>query len=122
MFDSHTKNLISLAPSLDELNLDELAKELTKTYAYIVSERIRLRDLEQSPFENEDLHKTINKMRRLAFSYEAYVSFLPERQNRASAAFVAGSAHHVCLMAKKLLSKESSPSVLAFEGISTEVC
>jgi hypothetical protein len=92
MFDPTTAALIRAAPPLDGLDLDNLPKRLTEAFADIVSARIRLRG---TPGDADDLAlgATIAELRRIAAAHEAYAALLPDRENRASAAFVAASAH-----------------------------
>lgn len=96
MFDPITTQLIRAAPALDGLDLDSLPKQLTSAFADIVSARILLRSASSEP--SPDLLATLSNMRRLAAAHEAYVALLPERTNRAAAAFVAASAHQACML------------------------
>ncbi len=121
MFDSETVALISGAPELDGLNLAELPQLLTKAYAQIISARIRLRESVDEDKCSADIVIINNDMRRLAFTQETFVSVLAERENRAAAAFVAGTAHYVSLLAEKNRIEESSPSYLGYQAISPEV-
>ena len=121
MFDSVTVELISSAPALDGLDLSELPQLLTEAYTTIVSARIRLRESAVENRYTEDFIEVIRKMRRLAFTQEALVSVLAERENRAAAAFVGGTAHYVRLLAEKALPEESRPSYLSYQAISPEV-
>lgn len=120
MFDADTVNLMRSAPKLEGLDLEALPQRLTETYASIVAARIRVREEGGAPV-SPVLSEMIEEMRRLAFSLEALVSIVPERQNRASAAFVAGAAHHVGVMAANLASKDRPPSMLGLQGISPAV-
>lgn len=121
MFDAETVALISRAPPLDGIDLADLPQRLTNAYVNIVSARIRLRDPAASEALPEDISKIIREMKRLAFSHEAFVSVLPERDNRAAAAFVAGGAHHVSLLAEKIRDETPRASNLSFQSISPEV-
>lgn len=121
MFDSETVDLISGAPSLDGLNLAELPQLLTKAYTTIVSARIRLRESVDEDKQSADIIKINSEMRRLAFTQEAFVSVLAQRENRAAAAFVGGTAHYVSLLAEKIWIKELKPSYLGYQAISPEV-
>jgi superfamily II DNA/RNA helicase len=121
MFDSDTAALIASAPALPELDLADLPQQLTNAYATLVSARIRLQKLAEDDPLPEDIARIVNEMRRLAFSHEAFVSVLGDRENRTAAAFVAGSAHHVTLLADKLRTRGLRSSHLTLEGISPEV-
>ena len=97
MFDPITTALIRSAPPLDGLDLDELPKRLTNAFADIVSARIRLRTATET-HESEELARTLAELRRVAAAHESYVALLPDRENRAAAAFVAASAHQACML------------------------
>jgi hypothetical protein len=60
-------------------------------------------------------------MRRIASAHEAFVSALPERDDRSAAAFVAGSAHHVCMLADSVRPGSGSLSYLGIEAVSAEI-
>lgn len=121
MFDADTVALISGAPALDGVNLAELPQRLTNAYASIVSARIRMREPGRDRALPEDIIKIVSEMKRLAFTHEAFVSVLAERENRAAAAFVAGTAHHVSLLAEKIRAETPRPSNLGLQSISPEV-
>lgn len=112
---------MSRAPTLSGLNIAELPQRLTNAYATIVAARIRFRETEGASEIPEVLAETVREMKRLAFTHEAFVSIIPERENRASAAFVAGAAHHVSLLAEKIQNREPRPSYLGFQAVSPEV-
>lgn len=120
MFDSETVDLISGAPALDGLSLAELPQLLTKAYTTIVSARIQLRESADENKYSTDIVKINSEMRRLAFTQEAFVSVLAERENRAAAAFVGGTAHYVSLLTEKIR-PASRPSYLGYQAISPEV-
>src|SRR5262245_13473186 len=122
MFDAETVQLIARAPPLDELDLERLPQRLTEIYAQIVAARVRLRHVAAEGALPADIVQSIGEMRRLASANEAFVSTVPDRDNRAAAAFVAASAHHVCLLAERALdASDFRPSQLGIESISPEV-
>ncbi|MHB0990280.1 MAG: DEAD/DEAH box helicase [Burkholderiales bacterium] len=123
MFDADTVNLMSRAPVLSGLDIAELPQRITNAYAAIVAARIRLREPEEIGVIPEAVSVIVSEMKRLAFTLEAFVSVISEQENRASAAFVAGAAHHVSLLAKKLqiVEPEPRPSYLEFQAISPDV-
>lgn len=98
MFDPTTAQLIRAAPPLAGLDLDGLPKRLTEAYADIVSARIRLRG-SRPEMDDEGLMATIAELRRIAAAHETYAALLPNRVNRASAAFVAASANQAISLA-----------------------
>ncbi|HDS1824801.1 DEAD/DEAH box helicase [Stenotrophomonas maltophilia] len=114
MFDRETLDLIASAPSLQGLESRDLAKELTAAYTKIVAARIRLRSGEEADHGIESL---IDEMRRLAFVQESLVSLAPESDTRRSAAFVAGTAHHVVFQAEALSAEASTSSELRLDAI-----
>ncbi|MES0041475.1 DEAD/DEAH box helicase [Mesorhizobium sp. M0091] len=117
MFDPITTALINSAPLLDGLDLDDLPKRLTEAFADIVSARIRLRGIGGDE-HNPALSKTLLMLGRLAAAQEAYVALLPERENRAAAAFVAASAHEACLLARGGRGRSRVDAAM----VSSEVC
>ncbi len=100
MFDPLTVDLIARAPPLEALDLDELPRRFTNAYAEIVAARVRMRGLVEASSRTKALVALIDEMRRLAAAQEAFVASDPTRQTRAAAAFVAGAAHQLCLMAE----------------------
>lgn len=121
MFDSVTVDLISGAPALEGLDLSELPQSLTKAYTTIVAARIRLQESINEGGYTEDFIKTLREIRQLAFTQEALVSVLPDRENRAAAAFVAGIAHYVSLLAEKIRPEKVKSSYLSYQAISPDV-
>lgn len=121
MFDADTSALISGAPELEGLDLPSLPEQLTDAYTSIVTARVRLRELAAGAALPADIEALATQMRRIAFTNEAFVSALPNRENRASAAFVAGAAHHVSLMAARLERTEQSQTRLTLDSIAPEV-
>jgi hypothetical protein len=117
MFDPFTAALIRAAPPLAGLDLDGLPKRLTEAFADIVSARIRLRG-----GIGEDvgsLAETLSELRRLAGAHEAYAALLPDRDNRAAAAFVAASAHQAVSLG---LRRDDAGSHLDTGAASPEIC
>jgi superfamily II DNA/RNA helicase len=103
---------------LEGLDLEELPKRLTEAFADIVSARIRLRGSVTSDLA-EGLATTLHELRRLAATHEAYVALLPERENRAAAAFVAASAHTAFMLG---IAGESAGSKVDVATLSPDVC
>ncbi|WP_418609555.1 DEAD/DEAH box helicase [Gluconobacter cerinus] len=120
MFDAFTTALISSAPHLDGLDLENLPKRLTQAFADIVAARLRFRGNREAQIP-EDLMALLSEMRRIAASHEALVALLPERQNRASAAFVAAAAHQVYAMGDRFR-QEPRGSYVSGSSVSTDVC
>lgn len=99
MFDPETVALIRQAPPLEGLDLVALPQLLTDAFATVVAARIRLRTGAPDP-AGADIGETLALLTRLAAAQEAYVALLPDRENRAAAAFVAGSAHQARRLAR----------------------
>ena len=119
MFDPITSALIAASPPLEGLDLEALPKRLTEAFADIVAARIRLRG-EETEQASETLKETLLEVRRLAAAHEAFVALLPERDNRAAAAFVAASAHQVCLIGS--VADGDEPSYLDGASVAPEIC
>jgi len=100
MFDPVTIDLISAAPPLSSLDLEELPRRFTNAFAEIVAARVRLRGAADTEERSETLVELLGQMRRLAATQELLVATAPARADRAAAAFVAGTAHQLCLMAE----------------------
>lgn len=128
MFDPSTEELIRHAPTLDGLDNTQLSKEFTRIYTTIVATRMRLRDLAAQPDEGDDSRaETLSKvakemkfLRELASTQEALISVSPSREDRRSAAFVAGTAHYVLLQAEHILGEKVN-SRLELDYVSPEV-
>lgn len=99
MFDAETIALMQGAPQLEGLDLGRLPQQLTEAYATIVALRIRMSSGPGDLVIPEELTQTLQKLKRLALTNEALVAALPNREDRAAAAFVAASAHHATLLA-----------------------
>ena len=117
MFDPTTAALIRAAPPLDGLDLNGLPKRLTEAFADIVSARIRLRGSAGGE-DDPALMETISELRRLAAAHEAYAALLPDRDNRAAAAFVAASAHQAISLAQR---RTGSTSYVDMAAISPDI-
>jgi superfamily II DNA/RNA helicase len=118
MFDPTTAALIRAAPPLGGLDLENLPKRLTEAFADIVSARIRLRGV-SSEDDGDALAETLGELRRLAAAHEAYAALLPDRENRASAAFVAASAHQAISLG---LRRTASTSHVDMAAVSPDIC
>jgi len=128
MFDPSTEDLIRRAPALDGLDNSQLSKEFTRIYTTIVAARMRLRDLASQADQAgetraetlEGVAKEMKFLRELASTQEALISVSPSREDRRSAAFVAGTAHYVLLQAERIAG-EKLPSRLEADYVSPEV-
>jgi superfamily II DNA/RNA helicase len=120
MFDPDTVALMAQAPPLEGLDLARLPQDLTEVYAEIVTARIRLRQSASDQVLPDAVRNSIRTMRRLASAQEAFVATLSDREDRSAAAFVAASAHHVCMLAEAAAGN-SHASYLGIDSISPEV-
>lgn len=133
MFDAETENLIRNAPSLEGLDLSALPKDFTRIFASIVAARMRLRRM-GSQQKTEDaatqdpsigvrqgVQKEISFLLHLASTQEALISVSPNRTDRKSAAFVAGTAHYVLLQARRLIMDTEVSNRLGINSIPPEV-
>src|SRR5882724_1564717 len=118
MFDPITTALIRTAPPLEGLDLEALPKRLTEAFADIVSARIRLRRAGVEDVDPE-ADRTLNELRRLAAAHESHVALLPERENRAAAAFVAAAAHQACMLRRGTVVGQSRIDAAA---VTPEIC
>nr|WP_306267717.1 DEAD/DEAH box helicase [Pararhizobium sp. IMCC3301] len=119
MYDQDTADLIRATPSLVGLDREALPDLLTETFAQIAAARIRLR--EPNAEELDELVALVGTIRRLAFTNEALVSILPEREDRSAAAFVAATAHQLCLNADRLFSSDHQQTFIDSRAISSDL-
>ncbi|MDW9543843.1 DEAD/DEAH box helicase [Sinorhizobium meliloti] len=121
MFDAFTVSLIATGPELAGVNLKELPKEFTKAYAEIVAARLQFRDKQDENLPSV-LMSTLRRMRRLSATHEALVALLPDRENRAAAAFISGTAHQVYAQGIALRRDPPRQSYIDRSSVSPEVC
>lgn len=119
MYDPLTVDLIRQTPPLRDLDRDGLPDWLTKSYATIVAERLRLRTGEAA--DDKKLAELVARSRRLAFTNEALVSVSPGRDDRAAAAFVAATAHQLVFNAERVHTAEKSSSFLDVQSVSPDI-
>lgn len=100
MFDPQTTRLIREAPSLRDLDVQQLPQLLTKAYSWLAALRLQVGETSGNLSQ---LRRELDELRRLANTYEVLVSALPDRDNRASAAFVAASAHQLLYRSSEVL-------------------
>ena len=118
-----TIELISAAPPLGDLDLGELPQRFTNAFAEIVAARVRLRGVASLEQRGQAVSELISEMRRLAAAQELLVATAPERTDRAAAAFVAGTAHQLCLMAEIVAADDEkrAPSINVIHA-GPEIC
>src|SRR5258706_362685 len=120
MFDAPTAALIASAPPLEGLDLAGLPKELTRAYSSIVSLRIRLRRA-QAETSSRELEDILARLERLGYAQEAFAAIAPERSNRASAAYVAATAHQLRFAAQLLLAPQERRTQITVAAIGPEI-
>lgn len=119
MYDQDTASLIRSTPPLEGLDRENLPDLFSEMFAQIAAARIRLRNTdEESP---DELNSLVQTMRRLAFTNEALVSVLPERNDRSAASFVAATAHQLCFNADRLRGSDALLTYLGPRSISSDI-
>ncbi|MBN7809533.1 DEAD/DEAH box helicase [Algoriphagus sp. H41] len=92
MYNSKTEQVIRNAPQIDGSETDGLPQYLTRIYARIVSIRHRF---DGSKKIDKRLRLDIAELRKLANNLESLTVLNVNNVNHVSAAFVAGTAHHL---------------------------
>jgi DEAD/DEAH box helicase len=118
MYDDDTAALIRSAPTLNGLNRERLPEQLSEAFAKIAAARISLRE---GAAVDDGVISLIGEMQRLALTNEALVASAPTREDRAAAAFVAGSAHQLCFNARNIRRDAPTSSYLEPRSISPEI-
>ncbi|WP_353391430.1 DEAD/DEAH box helicase [Ruegeria sp. HU-ET01832] len=112
MFDASSRRLLKEAPELPGLNPEILDELLTEAHVVLATARVQAR-------EGEDLVATLDRVRRLAATFEAYVALgLQPEQTRASA-FVAASAHQI--IAQAFERRQDLPTLLTSDAIDATI-
>jgi DEAD/DEAH box helicase len=120
MYDADTAKLIQSSPPLDGLNRERLPVVLSDAFAKIAAARFRLRDGDAT--DDQELIELIAEMQRLALTNEILVAVSPAREDRAAAAFVAGSAHQLCFNARRIGTVSEVPATYVdANGISSDI-
>ena len=119
MYDLETAELIRTTPELDGLDRAALPEAFTEAFAQIAAARVRLRESEDKEFV--ELAALIGQMQRLAYTNEALISILPEREDKNSAAFVAATAHQLCMNANSIYTGSSQKTFIANQSISSDI-
>ena len=99
---------------------ERLPEKLSKAFARIVAARFRLRG--GGVDDDQEVVALIAEMQRLAFTNEVLVAVSPDRDDRAAAAFVAGSAHQLCFNARRIGAEdEASGTYIDANAVSSDV-
>ena len=116
MFDPATAALVRAARRPAGLEPDALVEQLTAAYVDIAAARLALSAADDRP--TPDLTDLLARMRRLADTYESYVTLDLFSEQRRSAAFVAGAARQVTARVAELRAPlDDQPSRLDDEAI-----
>ena len=120
MFDPATAALVRAARTLPGLDPDKLVEQLTAAYVEIAAARLTLdsEGCQSSP----ELRELLSRMRRLADTYESYITLdlFPEQSR--SAAFVAGAARQVTARLIELAAvRDERPSRLDEDAIGSDI-
>jgi len=105
MFDAITSSILTSAPSLPELNSNQIPQLLTRHYAELVSARLRGTDEEAASSEERW------SLERIADAYEIVASIEEAPALRRAAAFVAGTAQQI-IARKRTASQDGLPNPL----------
>jgi len=92
MYNSITEEVIRRVPQIDGSETNDLPQYLTKIYARIVSVRRRIDGTRKI---SKQLRRDIGELRKLANNLESLTVLNKNNKNLVSAAFVAGTAHHL---------------------------
>lgn len=118
MYDAQTANLIRQAPELAGLDRDRLAEDLTDAFTQIVALRLRLVERES----DDDLDERLDKLQRLANTYENLALSTDDRTLQSASAFVSATAHHLLALAQKqLYPNDRLPRALSEDAVSPQV-
>ena len=107
MFDESSRRLLRSAPDLNGLDAEGIDELLTE--AHVVLATVRANSNE------EEVDATLNRVRRLATTFEAYVALGLRPDQRRAAAFVAASAHQI--LARKLNLRGERPTLLSSDAV-----
>lgn len=114
MFDALTSQLLRSAPSLPELNSNDIPQLLTRHYAELVSRRLK-GDADESA---EDERWSLE---RIADAYEIIASIEEAPDLRRAAAFVAGTAHQIIARRLGATVEDELPSPLDRDSVDASV-
>jgi hypothetical protein len=120
MYDPQTTTLIRNAPPLPGLDIENLPQLLTEAYTEIVSIRSSIRSNQEQAAET--MADSIDRLRRLASTYESYVSLLPQHPSKAAAAYVSATAHQLIHFSEFISARDSkTKSYISQEAISSDI-
>ncbi|SEK17495.1 DEAD/DEAH box helicase [Pacificibacter marinus] len=114
MFDESSRRLIRTAPNLPGLEADMLDEVLTEAHIELATIRVEI-------FGEDEVRRSIllDKVRRLAATFEAYVALDLQPARTQAAAFVAASAHQ--LIARATNGRAVGPTLLSSDAVSSTI-
>ena len=114
MFDESSRRLIRSAPDLPGLGAEVLDELLTEAHVELAT--IRLEILGEDASRRSIL---LDKVRRLAATFEAYVALELQSARTQAAAFVAASAHQI--IARAAHPGAEGPTLLSSDAVSSAI-
>ena len=118
MFDERSRQLLRNAPELKGLDPETMDELLTEAHVVLATLRADATDERTGPTD-ERADATLDRVRRLAATFEAYVALGLRSEQRRAAAFVAASAHQI--VARSLRTRIDGPSVLSSDTVDAAV-
>jgi superfamily II DNA/RNA helicase len=119
MFDPATAQFIRSAPALPGLDPIDLVDELTSAYVEIASARLAVGQTETAQAVN--LAALVDRMSRLADTYEGQIILELNPARSKAAAFVAGSARQVITQIVRLGDAKDAPSRLDEDVVGADI-
>lgn len=102
MYDRQSSDLLKSAPSIYDIDPEDLPRILTESYATLVSERLS----KTNPDKDEDA--TVAFLLTIAEAYETIAGLVDDDSLRRASAFVAGSAYQILSRSDKYNSSRES--------------
>lgn len=119
MYDAVTADLVRSSPALPGLEMATLPDRFTETFAHIVAARIRLREFSHEL--PDDVSSLVSHMRHIAYTNEALLFTLSDREDCVSAAFVAGTAHQLAANAERQILRGGPTTALSSSHVSSDI-
>ncbi|WP_370161004.1 DEAD/DEAH box helicase [Limimaricola soesokkakensis] len=108
MFDQSSRRLLREAPGLPGLDPAVIDELLTEAQVVLATARVEAQD-------ESDVDGIIDRVRRLAATFEAYVALGLRPDQTRAAAFVAASAHQI--VAQRLTRRADRPTLLSSDAV-----
>jgi hypothetical protein len=114
MFDESSRNLLRSAPGLPGLEAEVLDELLTEAHVELATIRVEIAGEDESR-----RGILLDKVRRLAATFEAYVALDLQSERTQAAAFVAASAHQI--IARASAARAVGPTLLSSDAVSSDI-